>query len=293
VIGGHEPLRAEILARLVLGTRARLGVDRCPCSGGPPGLAAIVAHRRQPIRRVPVGHPILIAVLEGHKDVHIAGRGARFSAGDLLVLPATLAPDIENVPDPRSGLYRALVVSFPRSLTRRFRRTFPDACDAARPAAAELGIPARPGLALALLQLVECLGAEPPPSAAQAEVRGMAVLLALVEECGCHLPLLPISDSPVVQLQSLIALAPAHPWALRDVARRLGLSEATLRRRLGAAGVRFRGLLEEGRLAHALGLLQTTREPIGEISAACGYGSPSRFAARFRRRFGLPPSRFR
>ncbi len=293
VSGAADRLSAERLEWLAVNASVSLGADRCACSGSPRGPVVIVTHRSQPIRRVPVIEPVLVAVLGGHKEVHLAGRTERFSAGELLVLPATLAPDIVNDPDPRTGLYQALVVAFPRSLTVRFQRTFPEACADARPAAVNLRVSARPGLALALVQLVECLTANPPPSAAQAELRRLAVLLAVVEECGCHLPLLPVSDSPVAQLRSLIDLAPGHPWSVPDAARRLGLGEATLRRRLGAAGVRFRGLVEEARLAHALGLLQTTRQPIGEISAACGYESPSRFAARFRRRFGLPPSRFR
>ncbi len=293
VVERSERLSARCLARLAAAASARLGTDRCPCSRPTTGLVVIVTHRSQPIRRVPVSEPVLVAVLQGSKEVHLAGRTERFSAGELLVLPATLAPDVVNVPDARTGLYQALVVPFPRPLTERFKQTFPEACASARPAAGSLRVPARPGVELALAQLVECLGSDPPPSAAQAEVRSLAVLLGVVEESGCHLPLLTVSDSPIAQLRSLIDLAPGHPWSVPEAARRLRLSEATLRRRLTADGVRFRGLVEEARLAHALGLLQATKHPIGEISAACGYESPSRFAARFRRRFGLPPSRFR
>ncbi len=293
VVDPQDHLSTASLQRLAAAASTRLGADRCACSGSTPGPVVIVTHRAQPIRRVPVSEPVLVAVLEGHKEVHLAGPSDRFFAGELLVLPATLTPDIVNVPDPQTGLYRALVVPFPRPLTESFKRTFPEACVGAQPAAVSIRVAARPGLALALLQLVECLASEPPPSAAQAKVRGLAVLLAVVEECGCQLPLLVVSESPVAQLRSLVNLAPGHPWSVADAAHRLRLSEATLRRRLAAAGVRFRGLVEEARLAHALGLLQTTRHPVGEISAACGYESASRFAARFRRRFGLPPSRFR
>ncbi len=294
IAGAPERLSSGSLERLAGAAFHRLGSDHCPCSGlSPPGLVVIVTHRYQPIRRVPVSEPSLVAVLQGRKEVHLAGRTERYAAGELLVLPATLAPDVVNVPDARTGLYRALVVPFPRPLTERFKRTFPEACARALPAPRSLRVLAGPGVELALAQLVECASSDPPPSQAQVEVRRLAVLLAVVEEGGCHLPLLPVSDSPVDQLRAIIDLAPGHRWSLLDAARRLRLSEASLRRRLAAAGVRFRGLVEEARLAHALGLLQATRHPIGEISAACGYESPSRFAARFRRRFGLPPSRFR
>ena len=39
----------------------------------------------------------------------------------------------------------------------------------------------------------------------------------------------------------------------------------------------------------ALGLLQATDLPVGVIAAEVGYASPSRFAVRFRARFGLSP----
>ncbi|MCU0827909.1 MAG: helix-turn-helix domain-containing protein [Tabrizicola sp.] len=43
----------------------------------------------------------------------------------------------------------------------------------------------------------------------------------------------------------------------------------------------------------ALGLLQTTDNPVQQIAFAVGYASASRFAVRFRARFGLAPSAIR
>ena len=40
-------------------------------------------------------------------------------------------------------------------------------------------------------------------------------------------------------------------------------------------------------------LLQTTRRTILEIALDCGYESPSRFATRFRERYGMSPSELR
>jgi AraC-like DNA-binding protein len=46
-------------------------------------------------------------------------------------------------------------------------------------------------------------------------------------------------------------------------------------------------------MASALTLLQATSRPVAEIALAVGYASPSRFAVRFRHRFGFSPSAVR
>ena len=46
-------------------------------------------------------------------------------------------------------------------------------------------------------------------------------------------------------------------------------------------------------MAHALMLLQVTDQPVATVAALVGYDSPSRFAARFRQRFGHPPAAIR
>ena len=43
----------------------------------------------------------------------------------------------------------------------------------------------------------------------------------------------------------------------------------------------------------ALALLQATDLPVGVIAGDVGYASPSRFAARFRARFGVTPGAIR
>ena len=82
-------------------------------------------------------------------------------------------------------------------------------------------------------------------------------------------------------------------WKATEAARALAVSEATLRRRLAAEGTTFSDLLIDVRMTHSLGLLQTTDLPINAVGAAVGYASPSRFAARFRARFGVLPSAIR
>jgi hypothetical protein len=60
------------------------------------------------IGRVPVAQPLLVAVLEGHKEVHLGGRTDRFEAGELPVFPTAVSPDAGHLSagagDPGKGL---------------------------------------------------------------------------------------------------------------------------------------------------------------------------------------------
>jgi AraC-like DNA-binding protein len=77
------------------------------------------------------------------------------------------------------------------------------------------------------------------------------------------------------------------------VAKRLGLCEATLRRRLAAEGTTLGDLLTDVRMSFAMVLLQSTNQAVNRIALEVGYESASRFAIRFRARFGFLPAAIR
>jgi AraC-like DNA-binding protein len=78
-----------------------------------------------------------------------------------------------------------------------------------------------------------------------------------------------------------------------EVARRLGMHERTLGRRLQASGTTFQRLLDETRLDMALQLLRDTRVQVARVAAALGYRDPTVFTRAFTRWTGLTPSQFR
>ena len=95
------------------------------------------------------------------------------------------------------------------------------------------------------------------------------------------------------RLRSLISEAPERRWTAQEAGRELAMSESTLRRRLATEQVRFEELLLEARMHHAMMLMQTTAWTIPHIAQACGYKSRTRFAERFKERFGRAPSTVR
>jgi AraC-like DNA-binding protein len=78
-----------------------------------------------------------------------------------------------------------------------------------------------------------------------------------------------------------------------QVARRLGMSERTLRRRLQESGTSFENLGDTVRRNRASELLALTDRPLTDIAFALGFASSSAFSRAFRRWFGLRPSKYR
>ena len=80
---------------------------------------------------------------------------------------------------------------------------------------------------------------------------------------------------------------------LESVADGLRMPARSLQRRLQAAGLSFRDLLDEWRRARALSLVTNTRLPLSQVSEALGYSEQSVFTQAFRRWYGSPPHRLR
>ena len=72
------------------------------------------------------------------------------------------------------------------------------------------------------------------------------------------------------KLRTLLASDLSHPWRGTEVAARMGMSEATLRRSLVREDTCFTAIMRETRLQSALERLQTTNETLSEILFALG-----------------------
>jgi AraC-like DNA-binding protein len=102
-------------------------------------------------------------------------------------------------------------------------------------------------------------------------------------------------DEPMsVEVRRLLVQAlPSGPPALPDVARRLAVSDRSLRRRLAEEGTSFQTLLEETRSELAQRYLRDPKLTVSEIAFLCGFSELSPFQRAFRRWTGLTPRAFR
>ncbi len=85
-----------------------------------------------------------------------------------------------------------------------------------------------------------------------------------------------------------------HPFGeLAYVAKRLGMSERTLKRRLKVKGASFQRLLDEARAERAKVLLQDGAVSVDQVAEKLGYGDPANFTRAFRKWTGFSPSVWR
>ncbi|WP_402719804.1 helix-turn-helix transcriptional regulator [Janthinobacterium rivuli] len=251
----------------------------------------IEARRAQTLRRVPVFQSALCRVRQGTKLLEWGARQARAGTHDVVLMPAGQELGVANLPGAQG--YRAEVLSFSPALIARFRARHGSLVDAQlrQAATASLCVPLDVHAALAWDQLMASLAGSAPPALLAHQAEGLLLALALGGHCG---PLLLNRRDPLAaRVQQVLLLDPGADWSVAKVASHLHLGASTLRRQLALEQRHFRAILEDVRLGLALQELQSGILPIGDIAAACGYASPSRFAARFRQHYGLSPRALR
>ena len=253
-------------------------IDRSPSAT----VLLVRQSRRALFRALTAEHAAIVRVREGEKVVRADKRDVRLPAGAIGVLPARTALTIENRPAP-AGRYAAQALVPHPNLIECARR---DGLPEGDPFAVTTHDRVLLTFDRAIAALDDPLTPGPLKDHAVREV-----LLWLGEEGIGFGPDRP--PSFVDRLRSILAAEPDTQWRAADAARALAVSEATLRRRLANTGTAFGDLLADVRMTHALGLLQTSELPVNRIALDCGYASPSRFAMRFRARFGVAPSAIR
>jgi len=229
--------------------------------------------------------PGIIRVRRGQKEVRSGATELAAARGELLYIPAGTRLEVRNVPD--GGAYEAEGIVFAVDLVRHLpARSATWTSDT--PGVTKLRVADHGSLDTALTRCLE--GFEDGLSAAVQRSRLLEVL-AWLAEAGVD-PFVAASDVRL-RLKRLVAEDPARDWRLGQVARRLGMSEDSLQRELRRGRTGFQHVLQEVRMEHALTLLWTTERPLALVAEQSGYDSPSRFAQRFRDRYGMLPSELR
>jgi AraC-like DNA-binding protein len=255
--------------------------------------AVMFSSRREIIaRHVVPPRPMVVAVLEGTKAVRHGGHRDVLVAGDVLVVPSGAGFDASSMPDRKSGRFRSLVVMFDAAVGASLSRRHPRLCPTPSLGAFEADrahvIRAEPLSLQSLLHLGHPLLL---PDVHEELVRHRVedLLLALSLRHRAAAAATAGQGDLVLAVRQLVRGEPEAAWPAPTVARKLALSEATLRRRLAAARTSLGTLRSEERMLLASALLLDPGAQVGEVAARCGYQSPSKFARQFRRWFGKAP----
>ncbi|WP_036172415.1 AraC family transcriptional regulator [Massilia sp. 9096] len=263
-----------------------------------PGLGAtarVAQGRELVILRIRIDQPVLILVERGVKTVRAErGAQARAQPGQAIVLAGGQTVDFRNAVSEGAHYAARWLVFDPALLDDASYRDAAARSDAANRPAAPVCLLADvdPALTAAVAHAEQALAPDAVVPDAIARLRLLEAMHWLLE-AGIVLHSASLAQDVSARVRTLTAGRLERDWSAGRVASELALSEATLRRRLAAEGTSLSALLVEARMATALTLLQATEQPVSDIAAAVGYESPSRFAVRFRQRFGFAPTAVR
>jgi len=262
-----------------------------------PGLGAaahVMQGRELEILRIRVEQPMLIFIDKGTKTVRCGDSpSVQAFPGQAILLAGGHTVDFNNgvLEDGEPYEARCLVVD-PALLEDAYYASRVAMTDAAAPGPAQLLRQPSPDLAAAFESASRALALTSAVPDAVVRQRLLEVMHWLLE-AGIALHRPQVDPRISLKVRSLIVRRLDHNWTATSVAGQLALSEATLRRRLAEESTSFSELLVDTRMATALTLLQATTHPVSEIALSVGYESSSRFAVRFRQRFGFSPTTVR
>ncbi len=237
----------------------------------------------QSLSRVPVHQPSIIRVIQGEKSLLWQDDALAVNAEQLLLLPA--GSHISFVNRPMSGRYRAVQLLLPYELPSGVMLA---ATDRVIPKPTQT---ISRSVDFAWNALLHSLTLALPTSVQMHYLA--ALLLSLPQQASINWL---YSHKPANVSQAVLGLLgqhPSAPWQQEDIADKLHMSSASLRRKLAQEDTSFRQLLAEVRLCQGLTLLQNSTDSVLQIALACGYLSAEKFSARFKQAFGLTPAAYR
>ncbi|WP_269792183.1 helix-turn-helix domain-containing protein [Stenotrophomonas sp. Iso1] len=247
------------------------------------GYACITARREHGASSVEIPLPQFAILLQGRKQVRTAQQSLELTPGDIFLVSRRCRIDVVNIPDPQSGIYLSAIVPFCAEALAAARTLWNEPLPDAGDALAQLALADHGTTLLAWRQALE--------SGHYIEARlALAALAVAFCRRGHGSLLIPPEPGLGERIRDLVAAQPDRDWQSRDFEQQLGLSGATLRRRLASERLGLRELISDARLAHAMQLLYTTRLPLKTVAARAGYRSLGSFNKRFNARYGLDPA---
>lgn len=264
------PLSRQLLAGLAR-FRASGLVGQVPHG---PQLFSYCALERERLVAVTLPNPLVGVVLAGRKEVWRGEAGETLLPGTMFVLPARVPLDIWNLPG-LQGAYQSLILEIhPEDL--------PDV--PAPVAGTNLAVRLTPMLVDAVAHAASVLADGPALAAVRAARVGELVALLSADPAAA-----PLFDRTMAgRVTQLVRGDLAHGWTAGGAARRLGVSESTLRRRLAAEGTGFAALLRAERMQAAQARI-AGGEGSQAAALAVGYISRAHFARAYRAAFGRNP----
>lgn len=262
---------------------------------GPTAISTLeVVRSSVPSDPIPaVYRPSLCYVLQGTKEVSVAGRAYRYTAGQYLVSSVDLPLTGEIVEATPARPYLCLVVALaPAPIYDVLQST------TRRPGAgAKAGLyvgRAEPALSDAIARLARCLDSRDDGAVLVPGIMHEIIYRLILGPFGTMIAEMGMAGSRTQRITRAIAHLKnqfARPLRVPDLARLSGMSVSTFhehfRRITTLSPLQYQKLL---RLQEARRLLIADGAGAADIGFRVGYQSPSQFSREYARHFGHPPS---
>lgn len=250
-------------------------------------LQEIRMYQAHELHRVKLLMPALCRIRQGKKVVSWEDHSDIANNNQIILFPSGYEFGVANYPD--AGYYMAEMLYLPVELIQRFRQFYPFSPQEEN----KSGFCIRQNDELLYCWDQLKTAVQLKISDQLLEHLAMGILLTIGKNNISHLFLSHSRDSLVHRCQNLLLANPGAHWTAQEVARLLFISVSTLHRRLAAEGESFQNLLDDVRLNNALTAIQSTLKPVSVVARENGYMCPSRFTARFQKRFGITPRALR
>ncbi|CNE35771.1 helix-turn-helix transcriptional regulator [Yersinia nurmii] len=249
----------------------------------------VIQHTELALTSIYIQHPLLIMVNHGHKVIRWANQECIILPGEMVAISGGQTIDIINGLS-ADGVFFSHTLSIDPQLINTFAHN-PKTNDlSVIPAVMPVRNPA-PEFINAFTNTFKVLADNNDIPKPIIRHRMVELLLWLAQR-GVKF-LIKDAETLTEKVRCCLATDPHKIWTVAEVAERMSMSEVVLRRKLSAENVVLRNLMIDVRMTSALTLLQATDWPISLIANRVGYESSSRFAERFRKRFGFAPTAIR
>lgn len=240
------------------------------------------------LHRVKLLMPALCRIRQGKKVISWEDHSDIVNKNQIILFPSGYEFGVANYPD--AGFYLAEMLSLPVELIQRFRQFYPLS---ATQEENKSGFCTQQNDELLYCWDQLKTAVKLKVSDQLLEHMAMGVLLTIGQNNISHLFLSHSGDSLIQRCQNLLLANPGAHWTAQEIARLLFISVSTLHRRLATEGESFQNMLDDVRLNNALTTIQSTLKPVSVVARENGYMCPSRFTARFQKRFGITPRALR
>lgn len=222
-------------------------------------------------------------ILYGQQQLNLQTKQINFNAGDLYIIKPDTVIDAVNLPDPITGEYLTILVPMCDEVIQAAQMIWAKPVVDRTEAILKFSID---DFATALAEWQTALFNHDVVKAR------LCITAILVQLCQQHCSDVLIVPPPKLTkiIHDWVIENPQHHWQSSEFEMRLGLSSATLRRKLSHEDTSLRETVTHARLTFALELLYSKKLPMKTIAAKSGYQSVAIFRDRFVERYGIDPA---